>query len=305
VQVQVELNLEARKLATFTFLVVVEPGVALGGKSEDYVNWAKAFLPQSTGAKVGQYLQIAKVDDAGRVIEVASENAPADDALQAALSAREIAEMSDGKAEEAIRICNEVTKEMEAYSPSGTRSIAEAAMRMASQRLVAPTAAEVGQFVRIKEIDSNGAVTAVETVAGTSAVELPLLADVTSEESLTIFDATLSKRATRRAVMQITIPTSEAVGAVCYGRLNGKLWDGYIFGNSALPANGSKWLELEFLEGGLVKYTVSNSAGGLWGTGTVNTCGKLLNCGYVDSIGIHVNDGKTAPAGTRIQVWGE
>ena len=150
VQVQVEMNAQDLKLATFTFLVAVEPGVALCGESEDYVNWTKVFLPQTTGAKVGQFLQISKVDDAGRITEMA----PADDP----------AEEATNKAYEALRIANDVAQEIKAYSPSGTRSIAEAAMRMASGRLVAPRSASVGQYFRVKEVDTNGVVTAVEAV---------------------------------------------------------------------------------------------------------------------------------------------
>jgi hypothetical protein len=150
VQVQVEMNDQELKLATFTFLVVVEPGVALYGESEDYVNWTKAFLPQTTGAKVGQYLQISKVDDAGRITEMAPAENPAENATN--------------KAYEALRIANDVAQEIKAYSPSGTRSIAEAAMRMASERLVAPPSASAGQYFRVKEVDANGVVTAVEAV---------------------------------------------------------------------------------------------------------------------------------------------
>ncbi len=150
VWVQVELIRQEQKLATFPFLVVVEPEVAPAGESENYVNWSKAFLPQTTGAQVGQYLKISGVDTAGRIIEVASVDDPADEALT--------------KANTAIQLANEVAQEMEAYSPSGTRSIAEAAMRMASKRLVAPAAAEVGQYVQVAEVDENGAVIAMVAV---------------------------------------------------------------------------------------------------------------------------------------------
>jgi hypothetical protein len=138
------------RLATFTFLLVVEPGVALYGESEDYVNWTKAFLPQTTGAKVGQFLQISKVDDAGRITEMAPAENPAVEATN--------------RAYEALRIANDVAQEIKAYSPSGTRSIAEEAMRRANSRLVAPQSASVGQYFRVKEVDANGVVTAVEAV---------------------------------------------------------------------------------------------------------------------------------------------
>lgn len=156
VQVQVEMNAQDLKLATFTFLVVVEPGVALCGGSKDYVNWTKAFLPQTTGAKVGQFLQISKVDDVGRIAEMTPADDPAGEATN--------------KAYEALCIANDVAQEMKTYSPSGTRSIAEAAMRMASERLVAPQSASVGQYFRAKEVDANGVVTAVEAVDATGGV---------------------------------------------------------------------------------------------------------------------------------------
>ena len=165
VQVQVEMNDQELKLATFTFLVVVEPGVALYGESEDYVNWTKIFLPQTTGAKVGQFQQISKVDDAGRITEMAPAENPAVEATN--------------KAYEALRIANDVAQEMNAYSPSGTRSIAESAMRTASSRLVAPPSASVGQYFRVAAVDANGVVTAVE------AVDAPKGGDTVTDEQIT------------------------------------------------------------------------------------------------------------------------
>lgn len=143
------------------------------------------------------------------------------------------------------------------------------------------------------------------TGGSTKVMPLPLLADVTSAEALSDFEVTLSKRAIRRVLMQITIPASEAPGGAFYGRLNGKLWDAMIFGNAELPANGAKWLELEFMEGSLAKFMVSASSGGMWARSTANTCGALQPYNYVDSIGVALMSGKTTPAGTRIQVWGE
>ena len=113
VQVQVELNLEDRRLATFTFMLVVEPGVALAGKSEDYVNWTKAYLPQTTGAKVGQYVRVAEVDGSGRIIRVVSADTP-DDAMQTALDAKDAAENAGSKAGQAVALATQANNTAEA-----------------------------------------------------------------------------------------------------------------------------------------------------------------------------------------------
>lgn len=164
VQVQVELNTQEKRLATFAFLVVVEPGVAPNRESEDYVNWNKAFLLQSTGAKAGQYLRISAVDADGRITEVEAADAPSEGAMEMALSARDLAQASDEKSNTALRIAQDVAQEMEDYSPSGTRSIAEAAMRMADQRIIAPEQAAAGQYVRVAAVDADGKIIATETV---------------------------------------------------------------------------------------------------------------------------------------------
>ena len=164
VQVQVELNTQEKRLATFAFLVVVEPGVAPNRESEDYVNWNKAFLLQSTGAKAGQYLRISAVDADGRITEVEAADAPSEGAMEMALSAKDLAQASDEKSNTALRIAQDVAQEMEDYSPSGTRSIAEAAMRMADQRIIAPEQAAAGQYVRVAAVDADGKIIATETV---------------------------------------------------------------------------------------------------------------------------------------------
>ena len=175
----------------------------------------------------------------------------------------------------------------------------------------APAIATVGQTIVVKEVDETGKPVAWECtdLAGGSVsapAPLPLLADVTSEEALTFFEVKLPQRAVSRIIMQINVPTTEAVGAACYGRLNGKLWDGFIFGSGALAAGASKWLSLDLMEGGLARFMVSNSTSGLWSQSTINTCGKLLNIEHVYAIGIALNKADTTiPAGTRIQVWGE
>lgn len=186
VQVQVELNTQEKRLATFTFLVVVEPGVAPNRESEDYVNWSKAFLLQSTGAKAGQYLKISNVDDTGRILALTAADVPVDDALSLA--------------NEALLVANNVAHEITAYSPSGTRSIAESASRTAGeamhsaetaiqtvgqaldainelkqstqialqnqdtrigQMLPKPSAAALGQYLQVSQVDSQGNVLAL------------------------------------------------------------------------------------------------------------------------------------------------
>jgi hypothetical protein len=73
VSAQVSIIVGSSIISTFTFFVIVEADPSKGAvRSENYNNWRKAFLPQTTGAKVGQFLQISKVDDAGRIIEVVS-----------------------------------------------------------------------------------------------------------------------------------------------------------------------------------------------------------------------------------------
>jgi hypothetical protein len=139
----------------------------------------------------------------------------------------------------------------------------------------------------------------------TVAAPLPLLADVTSEEALSHFEVTLSKRAVRRVLVQISVPASEAMGGSCYGALNGVMWEVPVFGDTALAANAKKWMELELMEGGLAKYTVSLSAGNAWSQNAVRTAGALEKISYVDSIGFLLLGQNTAPAGTRLQVWGE
>ena len=174
-----------------------------------------------------------------------------------------------------------------------------------------PETATVGQTIVVKEVDESGKPTSWECVdvAGgpvSAPAPLPLLADVISEEAITIFEVTLSKRAVSRVIMKIDVSETEAIGSVCYGWVNGKLWDGYVFGSGALAAGASKWLSLDLMEGGLARFMAANSTGGLWKQGTVNTCGKFQNIEYVDDIGIKIGKADTTiPAGTRIRVWGE
>ena len=77
VKSQVSLIYDNNIISTFSFVVLVqEDPSANAEKSTDYVNWDRYFIPQTSGASVGQYLKIAKVDDLGRVIEVSPVDAP-------------------------------------------------------------------------------------------------------------------------------------------------------------------------------------------------------------------------------------
>lgn len=77
VKAQVSLIYDNNIISTFSFVVLVqEDPSANAEKSTDYVNWDRYFIPQTSGASVGQYLKIAKVDDLGRVIEVSPIDAP-------------------------------------------------------------------------------------------------------------------------------------------------------------------------------------------------------------------------------------
>lgn len=152
VNAQAQLIVDGKQIvSTFHFSVNVEEDSSKGAvKSENYVNWKTYYIPQTKNAKVGEFLQIAEVDADGRIVKVVPVDNPADGAVAVA--------------NDALQIAQNVAQEMEDYSPSGTRSIAEAAMRMASERLVAPPNASVGQYFRVAAVDANGNVTAVEAV---------------------------------------------------------------------------------------------------------------------------------------------
>lgn len=100
---QVSIIVDTQTLSTFTFMVDVEADPSKGAAvSEDYISWRKAFLPQTKDAQEGQFLQIAKVDASGRVIEVVAVENPAGTVAS--------------NAAEALRISQEVAQEMHAYS---------------------------------------------------------------------------------------------------------------------------------------------------------------------------------------------
>lgn len=77
VKAQVSLIYDNNIISTFSFVVLVQADPSANSeKSTDYVNWDRYFIPQTSGATVGQYLKITKVDSLGRVIEVSPVDAP-------------------------------------------------------------------------------------------------------------------------------------------------------------------------------------------------------------------------------------
>ena len=77
VKAQVSLIYDNNIISTFSFVVLVQADPSANvEKSADYVNWDRYFIPQTSGATVGQYLKITKVDDSGRVVEVSPVDAP-------------------------------------------------------------------------------------------------------------------------------------------------------------------------------------------------------------------------------------
>lgn len=195
VHAQVCITVGERLLSTFAFYVVVEADPSKGAvKSENYHNWRKAFLPQTEGAKVGQYLQITEVDAEGRVIKVKPVDAPSGGygggdldmkgceidnvgtlsfagpdgtaANGAWLAIDDVFESDDGVVSPVI---NHLSNDHDA--PVIYRNIAPgvedrdaATVGQLKTRLIAPIKATVGQYIRITAVDENGAVTAVEAV---------------------------------------------------------------------------------------------------------------------------------------------
>ena len=67
VSAQLKLVCGEETLSTFAFQVVVRPGFAPGDDPETYTAWLTTYLPQTTDADLGQYLQVSQVDASGRV----------------------------------------------------------------------------------------------------------------------------------------------------------------------------------------------------------------------------------------------
>ncbi len=67
---QLKLICLEQTISTFTIQIIVRPGIAPGDDAEAYTSWLAAYLPQTSGADLGQYLQVSQVDESGRVTEV-------------------------------------------------------------------------------------------------------------------------------------------------------------------------------------------------------------------------------------------
>lgn len=89
VEVQVSIIKDRKdRISTFSFAVDVEADPSKGElKSENYVNWKSYYIPQTTGATVGQYLEIEEVDTDGRVIAVKAVDAPSGEEISSAVDA--------------------------------------------------------------------------------------------------------------------------------------------------------------------------------------------------------------------------
>lgn len=68
VTVQVKLLCGDGILSTFAFYVLVQTGLAPGDSPEHYTDWLTAYLPQTSGAEPGEFLQVTQVDGTGRVM---------------------------------------------------------------------------------------------------------------------------------------------------------------------------------------------------------------------------------------------
>lgn len=192
VQVQVELSVQEQRIATFAFLTVVEQAVAMDAETGDYVNWTKVHLPQVTNAAQGQYLQIADVDEAGRVLELVPVDDPAAEVkVQIPVLESHISDAGQ-RAEDA-------------------GADAASALRLASSAVIKPDSAQVGQVLAVKTVDGNGKPTEWKTVdlpAGSSGGETGgscILADFTVEEDVGGFTIPLCDDPFRYSSLLITV----------------------------------------------------------------------------------------------------
>lgn len=145
VQVQVELSYQEQRIATFAFLIVVEQAVAMDGETGDYVNWTKLHLPQVTDAEQGQFLQVAQVDEDGRVVELAPVDDPAA-AVKAQIPVLETHILAVGQRVEDAAVD------------------ARDALVLASKAVEKPQTAQVGQLLAVKAVTADGYPTEWETV---------------------------------------------------------------------------------------------------------------------------------------------
>jgi hypothetical protein len=168
VQVQVELSYQEQRIATFAFLIVVEQAVAMDGETGDYVNWTKAYLPQTSDAEQGQYLQIAQVDEDGRVVELAPVDDPAAEVkVQIPVLENHILAVGQRVEDAAVD--------------------ARDALLLATKAVTGPDTAKIGQIMAVKSVDQNGKPTMWEAVdlpvAADSSQGWKLLNEITLEES--------------------------------------------------------------------------------------------------------------------------
>ena len=157
VPTQVSIVVDDQVLSTFSFIVDVEEDPSKGAVgSENYYNWKSAFIPQTTDAHVGQYLEIAKVDSHGRIEEVKSVVNPAISAELVAGEAKRIAENADFNANEAMSTAG-VAKNLAIRNSDDIATLS-------SSKLPQVTGAKVGQYIKITEVDELGRVVAFEAV---------------------------------------------------------------------------------------------------------------------------------------------
>jgi hypothetical protein len=157
VPTQVLIVVDDQVLSTFSFIVDVEEDSSKGAVgSENYYNWKSAFIPQTTDAQVGQYLEISKVDSHGRIEEVKSVVNPAINAELAAGEAKRIAENADFNANEALSTAD-VAKNLAIRNSDDIATLS-------SSKLPQVTGAKVGQYIKITEVDELGRVVAFEAV---------------------------------------------------------------------------------------------------------------------------------------------
>ena len=145
VQVQVELSYQEQRIATFTFLIVVEQAVAMDGETGDYVNWTKIHLPQVTEAEQGQYLQITQVDEAGRVLELMPVDDPAAE-VKAQIPTLESHILAVGQRVEDVSIDMADT------------------IDLVSKAVIGPDTAKVGQILAVKTPGGNGRLLECEAI---------------------------------------------------------------------------------------------------------------------------------------------
>jgi hypothetical protein len=134
----------------------------------DYVNWTKLHLPQVTDAEQGQFLQVARVDEDGRVVELTPVDDPAAE-VKAQLPVLESHILAVGQRVEDAAID------------------AADAIQMASLTVIAPDTAQVGQILAVKDLGGNGRrmkCEAVDLPVGGSESSWELVANLTVDEAV-------------------------------------------------------------------------------------------------------------------------